>query len=49
MKEDEDIATYFLQVDETVNSIRGIGEEVDESIIIQKVLRSLPMIFDSNI
>jgi hypothetical protein len=35
MKEDEDIATYFLQVDETMNTIKGLGEEVDESIIVQ--------------
>jgi hypothetical protein len=43
MKEDEDIATYFLRVDEIVNSIIGLGEEIEESIIVQKVLRSLPM------
>jgi hypothetical protein len=49
MKEDENIATYFLRVDETVNAIIGLGEEVDESIIVQKVLRSLPMRFDPKI
>jgi hypothetical protein len=32
-----------------VNAIKGLGEEVDESIIFQKVLRSLPMRFDPNI
>jgi hypothetical protein len=32
-----------------VNSIRGMGEEVDESIVVQKVLRSLPIRFDPNI
>jgi hypothetical protein len=26
MKEDEDIASYFLRVDETVNAIIGLGE-----------------------
>jgi hypothetical protein len=26
MKEDEDIAAYFLRVDETVNAIIGLGE-----------------------
>jgi uncharacterized protein YktA (UPF0223 family) len=49
MKEDENIAAYFLQVDETVNAIIGLGEEVDESIIVQKVLRYLPMRFDPKI
>jgi hypothetical protein len=49
MKEYENIATYFLRVDETMNEIIGSGEEVDESIIVQKVIRSLPMRFDPNI
>jgi hypothetical protein len=49
MKEYENITTYFLQVDEEVNGIRGLGVEVDESIIVQKVLRSIPMIFDPTI
>jgi hypothetical protein len=49
MKEDENIASYFLRIDEAVNAIRGLGEEVDEAIIVQKVLRSLPMRFDPKI
>jgi hypothetical protein len=43
MKEDENIAAYFLRVDEIVNAIIGLGEEIKESVIVQKVLRSLPM------
>jgi hypothetical protein len=49
MKEDEDIATYFLRVDETVNAIIGLGEEIEESVIVQKILRSLPMRFNPKI
>jgi hypothetical protein len=30
MKEDENITTYFLRVDETMNAIIGLGEEIDE-------------------
>ena len=30
MKEEENIATYFLRVDEIVNIIKGLGEKVDE-------------------
>jgi hypothetical protein len=30
MKEDENIASYFLRVDETVNAIIGLGEEIKE-------------------
>jgi hypothetical protein len=48
MKEDGNIVAYILRVDETLNAIIGLREEVDESIIVQKVLRSLPMRFDPN-
>jgi hypothetical protein len=49
MKEDENIATYFLRVDETMNAIIGLGEEIEESVIVQKVLRSHPMRFNPKI
>jgi hypothetical protein len=49
MKEDENIVAYFLRVDETVNAIIGLGEEIKESVIVQKVLRYLPMRFDPKI
>jgi hypothetical protein len=49
MKEDENIAAYYLRVDETVNAIIGLGEEIQESVIVQKVLRSLPMRFEPKI
>jgi hypothetical protein len=29
MKEYENIATYFLRVDETMNAIIGLGEEIE--------------------
>jgi hypothetical protein len=49
MKEDENIAAYFLRVDEIVNVIMGLGEEIKEYVIVQKVLRSLSMRFDPKI
>ena len=49
MKEEENIAAYFLRVDEIVNIIRGLGEKIEELVIVQKILRSLPMRFDSKI
>jgi hypothetical protein len=49
IKEDENIAAYFLRVDEIVNAIIGLGEEIEESIIVKKVLRSLPMRFNPKI
>jgi hypothetical protein len=49
MDEKEDIATYLLKVDEVFNSIRGLGEELDESLVVQKVLRSLPLRYDAKV
>jgi uncharacterized lipoprotein YehR (DUF1307 family) len=49
MNEKEDIATYLLRVDEVVNSIRGLGEEIDESLVVQKVLRSLILKYDAKV
>jgi hypothetical protein len=46
MNEDENIAYYFLRVDEIVNSIKGLGDEIKERVIVKKALRSLPMSFD---
>jgi hypothetical protein len=34
MKEDEDVATYFLLIDEIMNVIRGLGEEIKGSVIV---------------
>jgi hypothetical protein len=36
-------------VDEIINSIRDLGEELKDKIIVQKVLRSLPMRYDSKV
>jgi hypothetical protein len=44
--EEENVATYFLWVDEVLNSIKSLGEELNKSVIVKKVLRSLPRNFD---
>jgi len=49
MTGNEIIDEYFLRFDEVVNMIRGLGEEVKEEVTIQKVLRSLTMIFNARI
>ena len=49
MKEDENIASYFLRVDEIDNNLRRLGEIVPKEAILYKVLRSLPMRFDSKV
>jgi hypothetical protein len=49
MKEEENIVEYFHRVDEVVNSIRAAGEELEDKPIVKKVLRSLPLIYDSKL
>jgi hypothetical protein len=49
MKEEENIIEYLLRVDEIVNTIIGLGEELDEKIVVQKVLRSFPMRYDPKV
>jgi hypothetical protein len=39
MNEEETIASYFLCVDEIFNTIRGFCEDIEVTIIVQKVLR----------
>ena len=45
MKEDENIASYLLRVDEIVNTIKGLGVDLDEGVVVQKILKTLPPIF----
>ena len=49
MKEEEDIAAYFLWVDEVVNTIWSLGEQVENTTLVQKILTSLAMRFDSKV
>ena len=49
MKEEENIAEYILRVDEIVNAIRGLGGVIKEREFVDKVLRTLPMKYDSKV
>ena len=49
MDDEEDIASYFLQVVEAVNSLKGMEENIEESAIVQKILRFLSDKFDSKL
>ncbi|XP_059076370.1 uncharacterized protein LOC131875744 [Cryptomeria japonica] len=48
-KEDEDIAAYFLHVDEIVNAITTLGEEAEDTLLVWKLLRTLTMKFDPKV
>lgn len=49
MEEEENIVAYLLWVDEFVNTIIGLGEKFEESMVVKKVLRSLSLRFDSKV
>ena len=49
MKEEENFAEYLLRVDEIVDAIRNLGGEIKEKEVVEKVLRTLPMRYDSKL
>ena len=49
MKEEENIGEYLLRVDEVVNAIRGLGGKLKEREVVDKVLRTFPMKYDSKV
>ncbi|GLJ32923.1 hypothetical protein SUGI_0663180 [Cryptomeria japonica] len=49
MKDEEKIADYLHRFDETVNAIRGLGEEIADEILVKKVLRSLAPKYDTKV
>ena len=49
MEGSEDIATYFLRIDEVANTMRGLGQKIEDEAIVQKVLRSLPARFNPKV
>ena len=49
MNDDEDIDSFFLKVAEIVNNMKSLGETMPESIILQKILRSLPSRFNPKV
>jgi hypothetical protein len=49
MNEDETISKYFLRVEELVNAMKGLGEKFDDSLLVHKILRSLPDKFNPKV
>jgi len=49
MNDDEDIDSFFLKVAEIVNNMKALGETMPESIVVQKILRSLPSRFNPKV
>jgi hypothetical protein len=49
MDEDETVRKYFLRVEELVNAMKCLGEKFDNSLLVQKILRSLPDKFNPKV
>jgi hypothetical protein len=49
MKEEENVSSYLLHVDEIFNTIKRLGETVAEPMIVKNVSRSLPLRFDAKV
>ena len=49
MHNDENVANYFLRVDEIVNCMKNLGDKMKEAIVVEKVLRSLSPRFESKV
>jgi len=49
MQEEESIASYFQRVEEVVNTMRCLGETIDETLVVQKILRTLPARFNPKV
>ena len=49
MDNEESIANFFLHLDDIVNCMRNLGEIITESTLVEKVLRSLTMKFESKV
>jgi hypothetical protein len=49
MNEDETVSKYFFRVEEILNAMKGLGEKIEDIHLVQKILRSLPDIFNPKI
>ena len=49
MKEEENISEYFERVDNIVNEVRGLGQEVSVNELVDKILKTLRMIYNPKV
>jgi len=49
MSKEENIVGFFLRVDETTNTMKGLGENIEKAIVSQKILRYLPLRIDAKV
>ena len=49
MKEEKNICQYFERIDTIVNAVRGLGQNVSDDEIVDKVLKTLPMVYNPKV
>lgn len=49
MHNDESINSYFLRIDDIFNYMKNPGEDIKEVTLVEKVLRSLSVKFESKV
>jgi len=49
MHDDERIANFFLRIEEITNTMKGPGDKIENSTIIENILRSLTPNFNAKV
>ena len=49
MKDEEDFSTFFLRVDEIVNSITGLRATIKDNSTVKNIMRTLPTRFNPKV
>ena len=49
MNDEENILDYFERINNLVNTIKGLGVELPDDELVEKVLRTLPMADNPNV
>ena len=49
MKDEENISEYLKRIDNLVNTIKGLGVELPDDELVEKVQRTLPMTYNPKV
>lgn len=49
MRNDESIASFFLHIDDIVNRMENLGEEINDTTLVEKILRFITPKFESKV
>ena len=49
MRDEETISEYFERIESIVNTTKGLGAEIPDSELVEKVLRTLPIAYNPKV